>query len=340
MSVLSIQTRRIDGLTEATTAEDEDLLLIRKADGSGTRNIKRKNLIPKVVDKVGDLKELTTADKTSVVKAVNEIRNKVDVRAYDNANRFTRVESVANNANELVGYVVQDNAASHNNIYRGKDLGRSFTSAQRQGIKDGTFKDLYVGDYFTFGNNKLYVAHLDYFLQARTGSVRYSLEHHVVLVPSQIIGYSEFDQNGSGYYNSALRKTIESLTIKGTIGDIPYIKNVHVTVIYNASTKDNLYSFYRDIECSAGALTSQMVIGQDIFCRYEDANHYLPSFQQMALFRHNPLLLRTNELWWLADMATIGYAISVDEFGTFYKNSLRSRIGVRPFFVITVERTS
>ena len=46
MSGTSIQTRRIDELAEATTSEDEDLLIIHKADGTGTRNIKKKNLLP------------------------------------------------------------------------------------------------------------------------------------------------------------------------------------------------------------------------------------------------------------------------------------------------------
>lgn len=46
MSGTSVQTRRIDELAEATTSEDEDLLIIHKADGTGTRNIKKKNLLP------------------------------------------------------------------------------------------------------------------------------------------------------------------------------------------------------------------------------------------------------------------------------------------------------
>ena len=46
MSGTSVQTRRIDELEEATTSEEEDLLIIHKADGTGTRNIKKKNLLP------------------------------------------------------------------------------------------------------------------------------------------------------------------------------------------------------------------------------------------------------------------------------------------------------
>lgn len=332
MSVLSIQTRRIDGLTEATTAEDEDLLLIRKADGTGTRNIKKKNLIPKTVDKVGDLNELTTADKTSVVKAVNEIRKRGDDRARDATTRVFNVETKVGHLNELVGYVVQDNAASHNNIYREKNLGYSFTSTQRQGIKDGTFKDLYIGDYFIFGDSRLYVAHFDYFL---TTNFSATPAHHVVLVPSCILSFSEFSNEGERYGKSILRKTIESLTIRGTMGDLPNVRDVNVDIWYDFSQKGNLSAAYNAVNCNTGALTSQMVIGQNLICRYEEINYYLPSFQQMALFRHNPSLIRSNADWWLADSVSIGEAITVDKYGTFYKKITSQRTGVRPFFVIT-----
>ena len=39
-------------------------------------------------------------------------------------------------------------AAMHRNIFRGKDLGSSITDAQVSAIRDGTFDDLYVGDYW------------------------------------------------------------------------------------------------------------------------------------------------------------------------------------------------
>lgn len=335
MSVLSIQTRRIDGLTEATTAEDEDLLLIRKADGTGTRNIKKKNLIPKIVDKVGDLNELTTADKTSVVKAVNEIRKRGDDRAHDESTRVFNVETKVGHLNELVGYVVQDNAASHNNIYRGKNLGRSLTNIQLQGIKDGTFKDLYIGDYFTFGDNKLYVAHFDYFILMSVQNLKATPEHHVVLVPSRVLLFSEFSNEGERYGNSILRKTIESQTIRSTMGDLPNVRDVKVDVQYDSSRKGNLSAIYGSITCNTGALTSQMVIGQNLTCQYEDINHYFPSSQQLALFRHNPLAITSNADWWLADSASLGAVIAVDMYGTFYKKYASQRAGVRPFFVVT-----
>lgn len=41
-----------------------------------------------------------------------------------------------------------DNAAAHNSIYRGKNLGTSITAAQMNAVKNGSFDDLYLGDYW------------------------------------------------------------------------------------------------------------------------------------------------------------------------------------------------
>ena len=45
--------------------------------------------------------------------------------------------------------VMADNAAAHNSIYRGKNLTNVYTVDEIcKRISDGTFKDLYIGDYF------------------------------------------------------------------------------------------------------------------------------------------------------------------------------------------------
>lgn len=340
MSVLSIQTRRIDGLTEATTAEDEDLLLIRKADGSGTRNIKKKNLIPKVEDKVGDLKELNTSDKTSVVKAVNEIVKKEYDRAHDESTRVFNVETKVGHLNELVGYVVQDNAESHNNIYRGKNLGRSLTNIQLQGIKNGTFKDLYVGDYFDFGAEKLLVAHLDYFLERTISSLEGHFPlftHHLVLISDHIHGRSNYDAQRHSYASSDLKKAIESKTIRSEVGYIPGIEDFDVLNLqdYRSPTDDRakrqLYKSH------AGALSSFMVVGRDLM---GSSSGTIPTDPQMALFRLSPKMISIHYSWWISDSCDDIYAFTVGPYGTIEKGEKRESYGIRPYYVVTAKRES
>lgn len=46
-----------------------------------------------------------------------------------------------------------NNAAAHNAVYRGKNLGTSITDAQLSAIRNGTFDDLYIGDYWVLPIN-------------------------------------------------------------------------------------------------------------------------------------------------------------------------------------------
>ena len=341
MSVLSIQTRRIDGLTEATTAEDEDLLLIRKADGTGTRNIKKKNLIPKTVDKVGDLNELTTADKTSVVKAVNEIRKRGDDRAHDESTRVFNVEIKVGHLNELVGYVVQDNAESHNNIYRGKNLGRSLTNIQLQGIKDGTFKDLYVGDYFDFGTQKLCIAHLDYFY-LRTGiSVTTSplSTHHLVLISDHVHGNCIYSAKKERYVYSNLKMEIDKKTIKSELGNISGIEEFPAVYLQDHGNLDNTETRRDTYHGRVGALTSCMVIGRDL-SDYTRFDRFFPTDPQMALFRLSPKMIGINYSWWIADSCNDANAFFVNRVGIIENTAKTQPAGIRPFYVVTAQGAS
>lgn len=46
----------------------------------------------------------------------------------------------------------------HRNIFRGKSLGESITAEQLEVIRDGSFRDLYVGDYWEINGTKYRIA--------------------------------------------------------------------------------------------------------------------------------------------------------------------------------------
>lgn len=54
--------------------------------------------------------------------------------------------------------------AIHNQIFRGKSLGDRITNAQQQAIKNGTFDDLWLGDYWTRNNVRYTIAGFNYWL--------------------------------------------------------------------------------------------------------------------------------------------------------------------------------
>ena len=73
-----------------------------------------------------------------------------------------------------------NNAGSHNSIYRGMSLGTSVSAAQYASISAGTFKDMYIGDYWTINSVVWRIAAFDYYYN--TGDENCTT-HHVVIVP-------------------------------------------------------------------------------------------------------------------------------------------------------------
>src|SRR5574344_1037206 len=71
----------------------------------------------------------------------------------------TTVASEISTLNSSITNVISNNAGAHNSFYRGKDITANVTDGSfYTHIKDGTFEDIYVGDYFTKTiNGKSYV---------------------------------------------------------------------------------------------------------------------------------------------------------------------------------------
>ena len=101
---------------------------------------------------------------------------------------------------------IMDNAATHNMVYRGKALGTSVTSEQWAAIKAGTFKDLYLGDYWSIGGMDYIIAAFDYWYKC--GDTACNTHHAVVIPRSQLYTYKFNPTNTTegGYVGSDLYK--------------------------------------------------------------------------------------------------------------------------------------
>lgn len=70
-------------------------------------------------------------------------------------------------------------AISHRMIYRGKNLGTSFTTEQSQAVQNGTFTDMYVGDYWVINGKTRRIGDIDYFIHCGDNA---DLGHHLLIV--------------------------------------------------------------------------------------------------------------------------------------------------------------
>lgn len=82
-------------------------------------------------------------------------------------------------------------AVAHNKVLREQNLG-NLTDEHYKSISNGTFDDLYVGDYFTINNHKYIIGGFDYLYGAENNS---NLGHHAL-----IIDYNRTYNNGDDSY--------------------------------------------------------------------------------------------------------------------------------------------
>ena len=93
MSTTINGTRRIDELANTLAGSgDDDLLIIRLADGTGTKNVKVADL-RKIL--VGDFDTLETEDKSGLIAAINELLGDITTQS-DNIETLDKRTEVLN----------------------------------------------------------------------------------------------------------------------------------------------------------------------------------------------------------------------------------------------------
>ena len=233
---------------------------------------------------------------------------------------------------------IVDGAGAHNAIYRGKNLGTVVTAEQFAAIKDGTFRDLYIGDYWVIGGVTWRIAAFDYYLN--TGDTECTT-HHITLVPdSSLYNHAMNDTNttdggyaGSKMYIEGLAEAKE--TINSAFGSSHVL--THRQYLSNAVTdgKPSGGSWY---DSTVELMSERNVYGG---CVYGVANigasvpdlHTLDK-SQFPLFAFRPDLI-SNRLWyWLRDVSSTAAFANVDSNGIASISGASISGRVRPAFSI------
>lgn len=279
-----------------------------------------------------DAEDAKTAAETAASNANG------DATAAESAK--TAAQSAATNAENAAASVtdiLSSGAGAHNSIYRGKNLGTSVTAAQWAAIADGSFTDLYIGDYWVIGGVNWRIAAFDYYLNNGDTSCT---THHVVIVPDTYL------------YNAAMNST--NTTTGGYVGSAMYTANLEQakTIIKGAFSghvlKHRIYltNAVANGRASGGAwydsevdlMCEQMVYGSGIFSPVSDGidvpTNYRVEKSQLPLFQHEPSRICDRNNWWLRDVITASAFAFVAETGRADYTDPSYAISVRPSFSI------
>ena len=207
---------------------------------------------------------------------------------------------------------IEDNAATHNMVYRGKALGTSVTSEQWAAIKAGTFKDLYLGDYWSIGGMDYIIAAFDYWYKC--GNTACNTHHAVVIPRSQLYTYKFNPTNTTegGYVGSDLYKnglTQAKTTFNNAFGSAHILS--HREYLVNAVTNgkptgsdwyDSTVDLMNENMVYGGRQFSPMPDGTD---PWNTCRNYTIDKSQLPLFRLAPWMSFVRDQWcWLRDVVS------------------------------------
>ncbi len=284
------------------------------------------------------LTKVTYTNGTTVISAqnLNDIQDEIILQG----------ETLDNEP--LIGGV--HNAGVHNAIYRGKNLGSAVTSAQWAEISAGTFKDMYIGDYWTINSIIWRIAAFDYWLNCGDTSCT---THHIVIVPDSNLltgdGSTTYWMNatnittgayvGSDFYtgnNSNTGKAQCQSKIQSAFGSAHILTHREYLKIAVTNGYESAGSWYdSDVEM----MTEQMVYGCKVFGNCINGTNVPASYTidnaQLPLFAldHSKICNRAN--WWLRDVASsAGFADVGNDGACAYSGASNTWIGVRPAFGI------
>ena len=226
--------------------------------------------------------------------------------------------------------VVAVSAINHRNVYRGKNLGLSVTAAQKAAIQNGTFDDLFIGDYWVINGVTWVIADMDYFYNC--GDTAFT-KHHLVIVPNGSLYNAQMNESNvttGGYVGSKMyTENLNSAkaTISAAFGDMVLSHREYLT---NAVT-DGYPSAWGWFDSTVDLMNGVMVYGTHII--FTHANNTVAK-QQLALFALNPRAINNRQYIWLRDIASAAYFAYVGHYGyAAYADAWSSR-GVRPEFCI------
>ena len=223
-------------------------------------------------------------------------------------------------------------------LFRGKNLGTALTAVQKAAIKDGSFKGMFLGDYWSIGGRIWRIVDMDYWYNC--GDTAFT-SHHLVIMPDEAL------------YNAQMNTT--NVTTGGYVGSAMYKSNLaNAKTIVNAAFQGSVLT-HREYLCNAVANgrpsggawfdssielpNEPMMYGHPHFSPTSDGSTvpsiYTISKTQLALFMVCPrFIVNRSYNQWLRDVVSSANFADVSSCGYAHYDYASNSDGVRPVFPV------
>ena len=212
----------------------------------------------------------------------------------------------------------------HRNVFRGKCLGESITEEQMIAIRKGSFRNLYVGDYWEINGTKYRIADINYWRNVGYPESEKVQKPHILIVPDTVLGSGQMNTSNStagGYRNSSM-KAARLVQIANSLPDA--FKNILIS--------HKMFSDGSWVNASVDLMNEVMVHGTYI-CT-DNSNKQTSDTQQLSLFRLCPELKSIGQNYWLRNVAGSQTYTLISQYGDASSDMATSTYGIRPVFAI------
>ena len=346
-----------DTASAAKTAADN---AVTTADGANTTATTAKNTADSAT-------KISTAAKEASDNAVAEFTSKYKAATADDLGLvkpdaktilITSEGVISCNSDNIYDNLSVNDANTHNMLWRGKDITANFDNGSfSAAVADGSFKDIFIGDYITKTvtiSGKAYtckfiVGHLDYFFkfpQIADGNNNITQwnndTHHVLIFPE------------TPFFNAQMNS--QHTTAGGYVGSAMYTSTLPavqagLSQVFTLVPFANYLTNSLDPNLTSGAGASRLggAYESKWYTRYvelfsEKMAFGAPSWQtvnasstpeQIAAFRLNRQLLHIKDWWWwLRDIASSSEFCFCNDGGYSDLSGAADSHGCRPFCLI------
>lgn len=228
---------------------------------------------------------------------------------------------------------------NHRNVFRGKNLGTSVSTAQLAAIQAGTFEDLWLGDYWVINGVNWRIVDFDYWYDQ--GDTRFT-NHHLVIMPDSKLYMTQMNDTattdgayiGSTMYTSNLLEA--KTTVTAAFGDAVLSHREYFT---NAISND-IPSAAAWYDSTVDLPNEYMLYGHAVFGKTintgDIASYGTIDKTQLALFKARSYFIvnaNTGSIW-TRDVVNAKQFAGVNSDGCAIAPNADWNLGVRPVFAI------
>lgn len=223
---------------------------------------------------------------------------------------------------------------NHRRVFRGKNLGGVVTSAQKSAIQQGTFEDLWLGDYWEINGTKWRIVDFDYWYNV--GDTAFT-KHHVLVMPDGILYTAAMNASlvtdggytGSQMYTSGLSKAKSQVTAAFGSNVLTH-RNYFINAVSNGKPSAGAW-----VDSEVDLPNEPMIYGSYMETPSgSDVKRYTIDKTQLALFALHPKFITERSEYWLRDVVSTTMFANVGYYGSATSANATKESGVRPIVAI------